>query len=198
MGEWNLVPREELLITVTGSASVRQIFLAYRRGCIARRLNLMHWPMAGPTVRRVRIACRSRLSVYAFPEFLDFIGMALRTFCRRRLGGGSHLMRIAVAGLASSVAERAMNAARHMGSFFRVASGASNLRHFVGVWKVLDGCVAVVAAQSAVDAGHMLGGINRDAFAAGRRHSRLAVAGEAVFVLLERMRGFRLCSNPSG
>jgi hypothetical protein len=53
--------------------------------------------------------------------------------------------------------------------------------------------VAVGAAQSAVDAGRMFGGINRDALAVPRSHSRLAVAGEAAFILLERLGRFRLC-----
>jgi hypothetical protein len=58
--------------------------------------------------------------------------------------------------------------------------------------------VAFGATQNAVDAGRMFGGINRDALAARRRHSRPAVAGEAAFVLLERMGRFRLGPNPSG
>jgi hypothetical protein len=65
-----------------------------------------------------------------------------------------------------------------------MASRALNLSHFIRVWKILDCCMAVVAAQSAMDAGRMFGGINGNAFAAGRRHSCLAVAGEATFILL--------------
>ena len=146
MCEWNLVPREKLRIAVTGSASVRQIFLGYGRGRVARSLYLMHEPMAGHAVRRVRVACRRRLPVYALMEFLHFIGMALRAFFRRRLGRTNHLVRIAVAGLARSIAERPMNAVSHTGSLFGVASRASSLCYFVGMREILDVRVTIVAA----------------------------------------------------
>src|ERR1022692_1533398 len=143
MCEWNLVPREKLRIAVTGSASVRQIFLGYGRGRIARSANLMHEPMAGHAARGVRVACCRRLSVYALLEFLHFIGVALRALCWRRLGRSCHLMWIAVARLARAVAERAVDAVCHMGSLIGVASRALNLHHFIGVRKILDGRVAV-------------------------------------------------------
>src|SRR5271165_472445 len=88
-----------------------------------------------------------------------------------------------------------MNAVRHVGSFVGVASRALNLGKFVGVGKFLDGGVTVGATQSAVYAGRMLAGIDRDAFAAAGRHARLAVAGEAGFILLQR---FRLGTKLSG
>jgi len=56
--------------------------------------------------------------------------------------------------------------------------------------------VAVGAAERAVDAGRMFDGIDRDTFATVGLHPGLAVAGEAGFVLLERMR--RLCSDGNG
>jgi hypothetical protein len=143
MCEWNPVPREKLRTAVTGSAGVRQIFLGYGRGRIARGVNLMHEAMAGHAARGVRVARRRRLSVYALPEFLHFLGMALRAFCRRRLGRSCHLMWIAVARLARAVSERAVDAVRHMGSLVGVASRASNLRHSIGVRKILDGGVTV-------------------------------------------------------
>ena len=133
MRERNLVPREKLLVAVTGSASVRQILLGYRRGRIARGMDLMDGPMAGHAVGCVRVACRGSLPVYALPEFFHFVGMALRAFCRRYLDRDSNLVWIAMAGLAGSVAEGAMNALRRMSSFVGVASRAPNLRDFVGV-----------------------------------------------------------------
>ena len=153
----------------------------------------MHRTVAGEAVRRVRIAGRGRLSVDALPEFLHLIGMALRALCRRHLRRSRHFVVIAVAGLAGSVAERAVNAIRHVGSLVGVASRALNPRHFGGVRIVLDVRVAVGAAQNAVHAGRMLGGIDRDAFAVARGHSRLTVAGQAAFVLLERLGRLRLC-----
>jgi len=147
--------------------------------------------------RCIRIACRSGLSVNAFPEIFYFIGVALRAFCRRSLCRSRNFLRVAVAGLASCVPERAMNAASHMGSLVGVASRTLNLRHFVGMWKIFNGRVTVLAAQSAVDTGRMLRGINRDAFAGGRSHSGLAVTGKAAFILLQWMGRFRLGASPS-
>jgi hypothetical protein len=62
--------------------------------------------------------------------------------------------------------------------------------------EILEGGVTVSTSERPVDAGHMFGGINRDTFAAVGLHPGLSVAGEAGFVLLERMR--RLCSDGSG
>ena len=102
-----------------------------------------------------------------------------------------------MAGLAGSIAEGSVNAGADMRSFFTVASRALYPRHFGGMGIILERGMAVVAGQTAVDAGCMLCGINRNAFAAGRSHSRLAVTGKTSFVLLQRMGGQRLCSNPS-
>jgi hypothetical protein len=104
MREWDLMPREKLRVAVTGGTGVGQILLGHTRNGIACSLNLMHWPVAGHAVRRVRITLRGRLSVYALAEFLHFIGMALRALCRRSLGCSRHLMGIAVAGLANLLA----------------------------------------------------------------------------------------------
>jgi hypothetical protein len=191
------MPQEELLIAVTGSARARQILLSHGRHGIARHLNLMNGTVARAARRCVRIACRSGLSVNTLPEVFYFIGVALRTFCRRRLCRSRNFVGVAVAGLAGYVPERAMNAVSHMRSLVGVASRTLNLRHFVGMWKIFNGRVAVLAAQSAVDAGRMLRGFNRDAFAGGRSHSRLAVTGKAAFILLQWMGRFRLGANPS-
>lgn len=146
MRKWNFVPREELLVAVTRSASVRQIFLSYWRRHIARYLNLVHGTVARSAVRRIRITRGRRFSVNTLPEILDFIGVALRALCGRSLGGSHHFVRIAVAGLTSSFAERAVNTARDMRSFLAVAGRALHLGYFVRMGKILDGRVAVGAA----------------------------------------------------
>lgn len=106
-------------------------------------------------------------------------------------------MRIAMAGLASFLAERGMKAVRHMRSLVAVASRAANLYDFVGMRKILDVCMAIRATEGAVDAGGMFTRINRDVFAASRRHSGLAVAGKAAFILLQWLGGFWLSVDPS-
>ena len=62
-----------------------------------------------------------------------------------------------------------------------------HLRHFGRMRIVLDARVALFATQNAVNTGCMFRGINRDAFAIARCHSRLAMAGQAALVLLERL-----------
>jgi hypothetical protein len=166
VSEWNLVPREKLLVTVTGSAGVRKTSLGHRGGGIAGGLDLVDGSMAGHAFGRIRIACRSRLAVNALPEFLHFIGMTLRALCGRYFGRLSHLMVIAVARLASVVTERAMHTVRHMGSLVGVASCAFHLRHFGGVRIVFDGRVTVGATQNAMHAGRMFAGIDRDTLTA--------------------------------
>src|SRR5579863_10242687 len=120
----------------------------------------MHGPVAGGAMRTVRIAGCSRLPVDALPEGFHFVGMALRALYRGGLGRGSHLVRIAMAGLTSSVAQHGMNAVGHMRGLVGVASRAANFGNFVGMREVLDGGVAVDATQSAMGAGRMFGGIN--------------------------------------
>ncbi len=144
--------------------------------------------MAGHAGRRIRVAGRGRLSVDTLTEFLHFIGVTLRALCGRGLGCRGHFVVIAVAGLAGSVAERAVHTLGHVGSFVAVASRAFYLRYFGGVRIVLDARVTFSAAQNAVDAGRVFGGINRDAFPAVRLHACLAVAGQATFVLPQRLR----------
>ena len=154
----------------------------------------MRRPMAGHAARCVRIARCSRLSVDALPELLHFIGMALGAFCWHHLSGRNHFVVIAVTGLARSLAERAVHAVGQPGSLVGVASRALNFRRFGGVRIVLDAGVAVFAAQNAVDAGRVLRRIKRDALAVTRRHSRLTMAGQATFVLFQRMGHLSLCS----
>src|ERR1700678_1875950 len=157
----------------------------------------MHRTVAGAAVRRIRIARCGRLPVDALPKIFHFVGMTLRALGWCSLGRSRHFVRIAVAGLASSYADRTMNAARHVRSFVAVAGRALHLRHFVSMRKIPDAGVAIGAAQNAVDTGRVLGRINRDAFASGRSRSRLAVAAETAFVLLEWMGRFRLRLKPA-
>jgi len=50
----------------------------------------------------------------------------------------------------------------------------------------------------AVHAGRVLDGVNGDAFATAGCHSCLTVAGEAIFILFERLWGFGLSSSLGG
>jgi len=63
---------------------------------------------------------------------------------------------------------------------------------------VFDCGVAIRAAQTAVHAGSVLGGIDGEALTCGRRHSRLAMAGETVFILVDGLRLGCLGVRPGG
>jgi hypothetical protein len=98
----------------------------------------------------------------------------------------------AVTGFAGRFAQSTVHASRHVRNFVSMAGRALNLRNFGRVRIVLDGRVAVGAAQDTVHAGGVFTGVNRNALAAVRLHSRLAVAGKAAFILLERLNWLRL------
>jgi hypothetical protein len=155
----------------------------------------MHWPMAGNAGRCVFIACGGRLPMDALPEFLHFIGVALGALRRSYLGCSRNFVMVAMAGLAGSVAESAMNTIGKMGSLVGVARRAAYLRYFGRVRIILDGAVAVGAAKNAVDAGCMLARINRDALALLGGHSCLAVARQTTFVLLQGLWRRSLCPS---
>jgi hypothetical protein len=93
-------------------------------------------------------------------------------------------MGIAMAGLARVISQHGMNTIRHMGYFVRVAGRALDLHNFGGVGIFLDCGVTVATAQNAVDAGGVFSRINQNTLAAGRLHPSLAVARQAVLILL--------------
>jgi len=104
MREWNFVAREKLRVAVAGGASVGQILLGYRRSYIAGGLNLMDRSVAGEASWGVRVTRCGRFSMNALPEFLYFIGMALRALCRRQWSRGYYFVMAAMAGFASLLA----------------------------------------------------------------------------------------------
>ena len=80
--ERNVVPRQKLLVAVTGGARVRQILLGYQRGRVARALDLVDRSVAGDAIGCVRVAGCGRFSVDTLLEFFYLIGVALRALCR--------------------------------------------------------------------------------------------------------------------
>jgi hypothetical protein len=197
MRKRNLVPRQKLRVAVTRSACVRQILFRYPRRFVARGLNLVHFPVAGKTIRRIGIFACGSLSVDAFPEFLYFVNMALLALYRRHLSGWHYLMVIAVTGLAAYI-DRAVNAGLGVRILVGMTSCALHFRDFCWMRILFDGGMAVGTAENPVDAGAVLGGIDGQALPAIRLHSRLAVTGQAAFILLERMRRLLLCLDRLG
>lgn len=137
------------------------------------------------------------MSVNALLEVFHFIGVAGRAFGGREIGGRGYLVHVAVARLASFLAQGRVNTVRHARSFIFVASRTLDLGYFGGMRKVFDGGVAIGARQNAMDAGRVFRGIDGDDLAGIRFHSWLAVTGQAVIVLFDRLR-FRLgCKRTS-
>lgn len=85
-----------------------------------------------------------------------------------------------------------MNAFRHSRGFVGVAGDTFHFRDFRRVRVILDRSVAIGASENAVNTGRVLGSIHHNISARGRSHPRLAVASQAVFVLLiGRLREYR-------
>jgi hypothetical protein len=145
MRKRNFVPRKKLRVAVARGAGVGQILLRYSGRCFARSLNLMHRPVAGHASRSVRIALGRRLTVNTQPEFLHFIGVALRAFCGRRQRSGSYFVLIPVAGLAGNI-ERAVDAALSMSRLVSVTGQALNLGYFGGMRELFNGGMTVGTA----------------------------------------------------
>lgn len=81
-----------------------------------------------------------------------------------------------------------MNAVRHGGAFLGMAGGALHLGDFGGMRKIVDGSVAVFAAENPVDATRVSRRPDRDVLTLFGFHAGLRVAGKASFVLFQRLR----------
>ncbi len=97
-------------------------------------------------------------------------------------------MRITMAGRARLGPQRAVRAFRNRRGFVGVAGLALDDLNLGRMRVILDRRMAIGAAQqAAVNAGRVLDRIHRDAFAIRARHSRLPVASQARFILLQRL-----------
>lgn len=99
-------------------------------------------------------------------------------------------MGIAVARQAGNV-DRTVNTGRSVRGFVRMAGSALHFHSLGWMREVFDVGVTIGAPEDAMNTGCVLSGLDRDASASVGFHSGLAVASEAAFVLLERMRGLR-------
>jgi len=98
-------------------------------------------------------------------------------------------MRCAVATCARLRAQCTVQALGYLGRGFYVAGGAFDPGHRLRVWVFLDAGVTGGAAEAAVHAGGMLGRVHVNAAARFGLHSLLAMAGQALFVLVRARAG---------
>lgn len=121
----------------------------------------------------------------AFAKRFHFVRVTFGAFVRRQVRCRLHFVNISMAGLACLFAECAVNAVRHSGGFVGMAGGALHLGDFRGMRIVLDRRVTISTRQHTVQASGMLGWIDKDALASRGSHAGLAVARQAIFVLLD-------------
>lgn len=103
----------------------------------------MYRAVARHALRRIRVARRSGLPVNALLEAFYFIGMALHALGWSQAGSRCYLMHVAVARLASFLAQGRVNTGRHVRGFIFVASRTLNFGYLGRMRKILDLRVAI-------------------------------------------------------
>ena len=152
--------------------------------------------MAGSACGSVRVAGCCSAAVNTLRELLDLIRMTLRALGGLEFGRPSYFMDVAVAGGASRFAEQGMNALGR--GLLGVAGSALDFGNFCRMRKILDGGVTVLAAEDSMNAGRVFLRMDGNTCAFFRFHIRLAVAGEAGFILFQGLRGLFLTASKSG
>jgi hypothetical protein len=97
-------------------------------------------------------------------------------------------MDITMTGGTRGFAQHRVDALRGRGGLLGVAGGALNFGNFRGMRKISYGSVTVFATKNAMNAGGVFFRADGNIGALFRFHIRLAVAGEASFILLQRLR----------
>ena len=195
---WNLVPRQESCIGMAAGASRRQILFRYRRGGLARHLNLMHRPVAGSTSWSVGVARFRGTPVNAFRKLIHLYRVTLGAFPGLHFGRCRYFMDVAVTRGASRFPEHSMYALCRIRGLIRVAGRALDFGNFCGMREILDRGVAIPAAEDPVHARVVLLRTDGNIRALFRFHSRLAMACQAGFVLFQGLRWFFLVVGKGG
>ena len=195
MKDRNLVARQNARIRVALCAGRRLIFLRHFGSSLARRADFVHGPVAREASGRVGIAGLCCLSVNAFCEFFCFRSVTFGALSGLELRRRGNFMDVSVTGGASLFTQNRVNAFRGFGHLFRVACLALYFHNLRGVREIFDRGMAVGASENPVDVRRVLHGPNKNALALFGFHIRLAVTGEAGFILLERLSGFLLASQ---
>ena len=143
----NLVLGKKAGVRVTRAASLRQIFLRYRRARILRHQDLVHRAVASLARRRLRVAIFCSLGVDAGSESFHLVVMASRAELRSKSRSRQRFMRRPVATIACLRPQQRMHALRHIGGLLRMAGGAIHFRNSRGVRILLDIRMAIGAIQ---------------------------------------------------
>lgn|ERR671925_967351 len=194
MKDWNFVAREKSLICMALRASNGLISFHHLRRPIAGRLDSVRRAVARKAGRRIGVAGLCRLAVNTLSEVLRLRGVAFGAFSGLQLCCCGHFVDVPMARSASVLTQNRVNAFRCVADLFGMAGYALHFGNFARVRKILDGSMTIGAGKSAVDACSMFVRANGDALAFSGFHVRLAVTGEAGFILLERLSGFFLAT----
>ena len=147
--------------------------------------------------RRLLFAFLRRGGVNSLLEAVDGIFVAGGALLRNDFIGVLDFVRLAVATGAGILAENGVDALRNLRGFLIVAGGAGRHLHLRGMGKLFHAFVTGGAAQIAVDAVFVLGGIDVQALAGAGLHGGIAVAGQAFLIGGEGGRGGDRCDDES-
>jgi len=155
----------------------------------------MHRTVARQTCWRVGVALRCRLPVDTLAELLHLVRMALLALCGNQLRRRSYFVWVAMTRKARYI-DRAMHAGGRVGRLVRVTGGALHFDSFGWMRKVFDVGMTIGAPENPMNARRVFCRINCNISTRIGFHSRLAVASETAFILLQRLRGGRNCFAP--
>ena len=113
---------------------------------------------------------------------VDRVFVAGGALLRHEFFGALHFVRLAVATGAGFLAQDRVHALGNLRGFLVVASGAGGHAHRLGVRILFHAHMAGGAAQIAVHAAFVFGGIDVQALAGLGFHSRIAVASQALLI----------------
>lgn len=151
--------------------------------------------MAGKTSWSIGIAFRCCLPVDTLSKLFHLVRMALFTLCWNQLPRRRYFVRVAMTRKTGDI-DRAMDARGRVGRLIRMAGGALHFDSFGWMRKVFDVGMTIGAPENPMNARRVFCRINCNISTRIGFHSRLAVASETAFILLQRLRGGRNCFAP--
>src|SRR5215472_9065035 len=194
----DFVARQKAGIRVTLRTGGGLIFFGDSRSWIAGSLYPMDLTVTRETVWRVRVSGLYCAPVNTSRKLLKFLHVTFRALPREQLCCGAHFMDVAVTGRTSRLAQDRVDTFAGVRGLFRVTRFAPHFRNFRRVRELLDRRVAISAAQNSMRACSMLPGADGNVFSFFGFHPWLAMAGEAGFILFQRLRRLFLLACQTG
>lgn len=198
MRDRNLVARQESSVAVALRTRIGEVFASNSGVRFTGSLHFMDGAVARHALRRIMIALRRGLAMDAGRKIFYLIGVTLFALCRRKIFRGSQFVHVAMASGASGTTKDRVGARGETFGFLLMTGAALHSGDFGGMRKILDGRVAILAAENSVRAGRVLCRIDGNVFAAIRLHARCAMARQAWFILFKGMGILWCCDSESG